>query len=216
MKNRKLAIISDIHGKIDQWFRLCTYCESLGYDTIQIGDFGFADAYNVVNTFDLDPMKHMMFKGNHDARNMTDCRYDIGKYGLVPRYPEIFFVSGGFSIDYMERTPGKNWWHDEELSIDEMQIAFDTYVALKPDYLLTHEPPRIFGNIIGNPKVLKAYGYDPDRFSTRTSNLIQRMIEAHKPKVVVSGHLHVTSRRIIDDVEHVCVPELGIYTLELP
>jgi hypothetical protein len=72
------------------------------------------------------------------------------------------------------------------------------YSEIKPDVLITHEPPRSINNIIGKPGILEKFGYDSKIFTTRTSELIEECLKYHRPKYVISGHMHVHYDNMID------------------
>lgn len=210
----KVRIIGDVHGKYEKYFPLTEDCDY----SLQIGDMGFDYSY-----WKLDTKKHKFFGGNHD--NYDD--YFINPYALAgftgtSNYGSsdhgglnFFFVRGGFSIDWQPRQRSyfrgspKSWWEKEELSLEDMWSCFAEYKSCKPEIVITHECPRSISSKVGNNSILSSFGYDPKTFSTRTSELLQSMLEAHRPKLWIFGHYHVAFDQNINGTNFVCLPELG-------
>jgi hypothetical protein len=89
------------------------------------------------------------------------------------------------------------------------------YSEIKPDVLITHEPPRSINNIIGKPGILEKFGYDSKIFTTRTSELIEECLKYHRPKYVISGHMHVHYDNMIDGTRFIVLPEFGTFDLDI-
>lgn len=210
-----LFVCGDVHGKFDKFVSGVKgflshkdYCEDTYF--LQLGDMGFN--YSPLECLPKD--KFSFFPGNHDRR--PDCYespYCLGKYGIHPLFPEVFFVSGGFSIDKKYRTPGISWWHDEELSYQEFTAAVRLYAEVQPKYLICHEPPLNWGRHIGNPDILREFGFDPDTFKSQTSLAIQAMIDLHKPEMVLHGHLHLSRQERFQDINFVSLGELEFQSI---
>lgn len=209
-----LTLIADVHGKYDKYLDICRDKEF----TLQLGDHGYS--YN--HLFDLDYNNHKFLTGNHDqhktAYNYSHClgRFGTSSLGGV----DFFFVSGAFSIDWKIRRAkylmgewSQTWFENEELSYSEGLQCLEMYAKLKPDVLFTHEAPRFWADKIGNPNVLKSFGYDPESFTTSTSSLLNRMFEEHRPKLFVCGHYHKNYHEIIDGTNMFVLGELC--TLEI-
>lgn len=213
--SNKVLLIGDIHQKYDQYFKICEQHEY----TIQIGDTGFSNSI----LLSLNPNKHKFITGNHNDHNndynLPNCLGRFGNSSL--NNVNFFFVSGGFSLDWKYRTKiefkggPKTYFENEELNRQEQQDCLDLYSKVKPDILITHEPPRVICNLMGNPKVLKSFGYNPETFNTTTSQLLDDMIQLHRPKVVVSGHMHQWFEKTIKDTDFIVLPELGCLVLDL-
>ena len=205
---RPLLVIGDIHGKVREYAIIAETAELQGYNTLQLGDFGFAASYAQLAAMNLDPNRHMFFMGNHDAYNCNNIPHNIGDFGLVPSYSDIFFVRGGFSIDKKYRTIGVNWFYEEELTHAEFDTAEELYLKLRPRVLVCHEPPYEIGHLIGNPDVLQAFGFNYSNFSTRTSLRLQSMIQKHPPEICVFGHFHVDVEMTIASTKFIGLGEL--------
>lgn len=213
----KLRIIGDIHGKFSKHLDLIEGCDY----SIQLGDLGFNYKY----LKDIDFEKHKFIHGNHD--NIDDCQnwpHFLGRFGELNN--STFFVSGGFSIDQEERQKismirkyGKTYWLNEELSIKELETELETaleqYKECKPDIMLSHEAPRSIIKNFTDGKILKDFGFDPETFTTRTSEYLQLMFEAHRPKLWVFGHYHRTWTSNLEGTKFVLLPEFGYLDLEV-
>jgi predicted phosphodiesterase len=211
----KVRIIGDVHGFYDAYIPIA---EEADY-SIQIGDMGFN--YSPLNT--LDSKKHKFFGGNHDNYDIyfksphvlwgltKTNNYGPSDHGGL----KFFFVRGAFSIDWKHRQKtylmggGKSYWEGEELYLEDMRGCLREYKKYKPEIVITHECPRSISSKVGNNSLLSNLGYDPKTFSTRTSELLQTMLDAHKPKLWIFGHYHVAFDENINGTNFVCLPELG-------
>lgn len=203
-----IRIVGDVHGKIPDYINLVKDCPY----SIQVGDLGFD--YKGLRF--LDRYKHMFFPGNHDnydtCYDLPHCLGDAGNFELDDI--EFFFIRGGFSIDYLARVKFeqqrgfKTWWTEEQLTTEEMEWAYDDYVDCRPSIMLSHSCPKEISDIIGNPGVLKAFGFNPDVFSTRTQELLQACFEVHKPDIWIFGHFHQNVDFIYNDTRFICLDEL--------
>jgi predicted phosphodiesterase len=220
----KLRIIGDVHGKFQEYIKLTKDCDY----SIQVGDVGFD--YNELKR--VDSNKHKVIGGNH-------CNYD--QYYSSPHVVEstattgkskdfgsafhgglnFFFVRGGFSIDWKQRQRSflmggaKTYWDNEELSMEEMEMALWLYQKMKPDVVITHECPRSISKHVGDNKILEMFGYNPDRFTTKTSELLEMMFQSHQPKQWYFGHYHNNWYAEINGTQFRCVDELSYVELEV-
>jgi predicted phosphodiesterase len=220
----KLRIIGDVHGKFQEYIALTKECDY----SIQVGDMGFD--YNELKI--VDSNKHKVIGGNH-------CNYDqyyssphvIESTGTTGKSKDFgtathgglnfFFVRGGFSIDWKQRQRtflmggAKTYWDNEELSIEEMEMALWQYQKMKPDVMITHECPRSISKHVGDNKILEMFGYNPDRFTTKTSELLEMMFQSHQPKVHFFGHYHNNWGAEINGTQFRCLDELSYVELEV-
>lgn len=187
----KFCFLGDVHENIN-------YCLNLTKDypdttIVQIGDLG-------VGFLSLDelyrlPSNFKFFPGNHDNREL--CRklpHFLGDYGEA--YGKFFFVSGADSIDRCDRIEGVSWWPDEELTYQQAQDCLEKWEKSSVEILVSHDLPQSF-----------AEGYKLIYERTLTRNLLQRMIEIKKPKLLIHGHHHKPKRHVFNGVQ---VVELGI------
>lgn len=210
----KVRIIGDVHGKYEKYFPLTEDCDY----SLQIGDMGFN-----YDSLIIDSKRHKFFGGNHDnydvyfrsphtLRGLTETNnYGPANHGGL----KFFFARGAFSIDWKYRQKtylmggGKSYWEREELYLEDMFDCLEEYKEYKPEIVITHECPRSISSKVGNNDTLSSFGYDPNSFSTRTSELFQAMLETHKPKLWIFGHYHVSFDEIVNGTNFVCLPELG-------
>lgn len=213
----KIRLCGDVHGKYDKYYNLIKDQQA----SIQLGDLGFS--YKILDH--LDSTRHIVIPGNHDNYDIVH-KYDhildsFGEYehcGL-----EFFFVRGGFSIDWQfrlheERQHGprfKSWWQQEELSIAKLENAINLYEMVKPKVVLTHECPRSIVKNITDGRILKDYGYDPEKFTTRTSEALDAMLRVHEPDLWVFGHYHRSLDKTIGKTRFKCLAELEHFDLEV-
>lgn len=211
----KLRIVSDVHGEYWKYLDNIKDCEY----SVQIGDTGYSNHLLVHN---LNYDKHKFFPGNHNAHDidytLPNC---LGRFG----YKELngikfFFVSGGFSLDWQWRKRQyfaggpKTWFENEELNRTEQDECLQLYAEIKPDLVLTHEAPRSIVHHFTNRAILKDFGYDPDTFTTETSELLDRMLEVHRPKELYFGHYHQNWSKEIDGTVFRCIKDQEYYDYE--
>ena len=182
-----MLIIGDVHGDIVKYGKLIKKSRS----SIQVGDLGlgFPDCYGarMTNLFRLMDAKnhehHKVLRGNHDNPEVfRSLKSYLGDWGLLPAQ-NLFFMSGAWSIDKAWRTPGFDWWADEELSQDQLDLALEEYKKFKPRFVVTHDCPLSLyqflckgGTIIPN----------------RTNHTLQLMLDSHAPERWYFGHHHQT------------------------
>lgn len=206
----KIRFVGDVHGKAVDYVKLVKDQEF----SIQVGDLGFHYTYLPY----LNHTRHIVVPGNHDNY------YEVDKYphflttfgSHVHGGLNFFYVRGAFSIDWQwrlnkeHRGYEKSWWQEEELSYGQLQQAIDLYTEVKPDFMVTHEAPRSIIKNITDGRVLRDFGYNPETFTTRTSEALDRMLDAHRPKIWVFGHYHRRLDKEIDGTRFVCLEELGV------
>jgi len=202
-----------VHGKLRRYINLTKECEY----SVQIGDMGFH--YWPLVDENIDPTRHKFFGGNHDDYDILESEFCpshcLGDFGAVDLGGiRFFFVRGGFSIDRAWRTRAmaygepKCWWAQEELPEYKLDEARELYRKVKPDLVLTHEPPRSICDLLGNPEVLRSFGHDPKTFTTRTSIALERMFAIHQPKQWIFGHFHKSWSQKLLETRFICLDEL--------
>ena len=207
-----LAIIGDVHGKIDQYNEIANCYES----SVQIGDMGFD--YSGIN---VDPKKHRWFPGNHDNYDLIESRkvpsvfpFRFGFYELGG--VEFFFVSGAFSVDMLRRErqgKDKTWWWQEELSPMQMNHCFSSYIQHMPEIVLSHDAPQSIVRQISSARHLRWMGWESDMV-TRTSNFLEWLLYHHRPKLWIFGHHHKSWQTTIEGTEFRCLNELEVFEIQ--
>lgn len=213
-----VRIIGDVHGKYQEYIALTKGCDY----SIQIGDMGFD--YSPLRV--LNHRKHKFIAGNHD--NMDT--YPLDDHAVCNGHDsglvsvggfKFFYVRGGFSIDWRMRqdhylrTGVQTYWDNEELSMNKMHECLSYYRLFQPDFVITHECPRSITKRISNNEILKRFGYNPDSFSTRTSELLETMFQDHQPKRWIFGHHHKDWSDEINGTHFTCLNELSYMDLEI-
>ena len=220
----KLRIVGDVHGKFQEYIALTKECDY----SIQVGDMGFD--YSELRAVNED--NHKFIGGNHDnydkyyaspyVMQSTKTTGESKDYGVATHGGlYFFFLRGGFSIDWRQRQKSflmggaKTYWDNEELSMEEMEMALWLYQKMKPDVLITHECPRSISKHVGDNKILEMFGYNPDRFTTKTSELLEMMFQYHQPKQWYFGHYHNDWYDEINGTQFRCINELSYVKLEV-
>ena len=176
-------MIGDIHGEFGVYQDIIQDAEK----SVQVGDFGIGFGIPAP----LVGMNHRFIRGNHDCREQCEM---IGNY--IPdgtTEDGIMYVGGAFSVDKHYRTPGINWWHDEELNDYEFEAIYEKYVAFKPTTMVTHDLPQGISDIViplGRKQYLK----------NRTNFWLRQMWNAHKPDLWLCGHHH-PQKGVVEKVE---------------
>lgn len=207
----KIFAIGDVHGKIGGYFDLLRDLEKKSGEvrTIQLGDFGFSSEYKQrrkrfdrSQKYDVD--RHVFFGGNHDQYPIPEGIGNLGHFGEVPFIENSFFVRGAESIDKNQRTPGHDWWREEELNWKQSNNALEKYVKTEPKYVFSHDAPQSAAETLFPGK---------QNFESHTGNLLEQMFRAHKPDIWVFGHWHRTVSDTVEGTTFQCLGELE--TLEL-
>ena len=200
-----IRVISDVHGHIDEYINICKEAEKLGLSTVQLGDLGFY--YSKMKK--LDPAKNFMFGGNHDNYDeLPNLPHNLGDFGPKSiNGVDFFFVRGAWSIDKAYRTPGLDYWPQEELSFKQCQEALELYKQTKPEIVLSHDCP----NEIRDVMLVKGLGMGYKRYQTKTGDLLQAMLDFWQPELFIFGHWHISFTHYLPKIrtKFICLPELG-------
>jgi predicted phosphodiesterase len=210
------TVIGDVHGWFGKYEKIVKEKEY----TVQLGDFGFTKEWTQLAYSDIDPSKHFIIPGNHDCYdscfNVPHC---LGNFGSVKiNHTSFFFIRGGYSIDgsirRLERkSKGKTWWHQEQLTYDEMKTCEASYQEWKPDLVITHTPPHFIIKEIGSPRIMNAFGYDSD-YMCNTSGFLDCLFKLHKPKTWIFAHMHQSYVEEIDGCLFIGLGELETYDIQ--
>lgn len=194
-----LTLIGDVHGKYSKYLEIIPTLEY----SVQLGDFGF----NYSRLMGVDPTRHRIIGGNHDnyavhnERFFKQTPHFLGDFGChTLGNVNFFFVRGGRSIDNALRSPGIDWWVDEELTYKNASKALTLYKQVKPDIVLSHECPE---SVIDRLPIKKL-----NVTRSLTSQMLQAMFEAHKPAKWYFGHYHVSCKLNVDGTTFQCLNEL--------
>lgn len=193
----KIHVIGDVHGKVlAYWDQIKNLDE--GY-SVQVGDFGFAESYEQAeNVVDGLGERHFFFGGNHDEYPQVPS-WHLGDFGTLPFYSGGFFVRGADSIDKDYRTPGRDWWPEEQINQFRHDDVLEAYAEAEPDLVLSHTGPGV---------AIREMFPDKPRFQTATSHLLDRVWDVHQPRAWVFGHWHRSRRSFEDGTVFACLDEL--------
>ena len=219
--------IGDVHGHQGRYVKLATEADY----SIQVGDMGFN--YDKLKS-DLPYGRHWFLGGNHDNYTRGPCptcgnsvswcdkcrgrgwvysempQHYLGDHGIVqiPKIGNVFFVRGAWSIDQAYRTPMLDWFEDEECDDATFESALSCYQKCLPDIMVTHTCPR---SIVPHVPFRRLFG--KGIIETRTDKALDWMLVAHRPKLWIFGHYHVSWTEKIDGTTFKCLNELESFDL---
>lgn len=193
-----MRFIGDTHGKFAKYKAIADAAPA----SIQVGDFGMGFA----TVPEMGP-EHRFIRGNHD--NPALCRQSPNWIPDGTAEGRMFFLGGGFSLDYATRIEGEEWWPDEELTMGELYAAMDTYEAADTDIVITHECPSDVAPFIFSQRVQRLNN------PSRTSQALSSLLYIRKPKVWIFGHWHIPVDEVINGTRFICLGELGHIDLDI-
>ena len=161
----------------------------------------------------IDP-KHKFICGNHDYRSICYGHPNfLGDYGY-DEHSGIFYVGGGYSVDWQWREKYINWWPDEELSPGQMESCLKLYQKVKPKMVVAHECPT-------EVKYFAVTNTMKNELISRTEELLQKMVDSHRPDHFIFGHHHTRLEMQIGETQYDCLDSLsfgkfGDCILEIP
>lgn len=220
-----LRVIGDVHAQVDfvinrkhiPYLEIVSGCDY----SVQIGDMGDNETYLELIA-KVNAEKHRFFGGNHDHYcNLP--QHALGDFGLHSLGGVVFFfVRGARSNDKSKlletgaRVGKKLWFEEEEVSLCLHDSILEAYLDEKPDIVLTHTCPPSIG------KFVKDFVSNQSRFpikksesvdDSRTGNLLERMLDNHRPNLWCFGHYHHDWHYNDGDTEFRCVGELSYFDI---
>lgn len=195
----KVLVTGDVHGWIENYEKIL---KSHVYDlAVQVGDFGFAGDH-AWHRKRLPLGTHFINFGNHDYYPDLHMPHSTGDFGMMKEVP-IFTVRGAESIDRHVRREGKDWWSNEQLSYAEANRCLEAYKLAKPRIVITHDCPySVSQDFFNYPEHRWVKG------PSLTNQLLQVMLENHRPEMWLFGHHHSSVKKIIDGTVFQCLNEL--------
>ena len=194
-----VKFVGDTHGNYGTLSNIVADSE---YPAIHVGDLGLVNsvAKSKVNNLDFE-----FIHGNHDnpglAENMPGF---LGRFG-THEHLRFFYVSGAWSIDQDWRTPGFNWWVDEQLSWREFSDCQGLYEKAKPSVMVTHDCPLRFYESLGLEIAIP----------NKTAIFFNDLWEIHRPKLWIFGHHHVTEQFYAKGTTFQCLGECDSMVIDL-
>lgn len=212
----KFAFLGDVHGHFQD---MLNTIQGLPKDSTiyQLGDFGFgfppllddidlgisSPVYNPDEAMVL-PTNLRIIRGNHDCpTSVLGHPNYLGDFGVESN--GIGFISGAMSIDRDIRTPGMDWWYDEELSLFELDAMVRLISSRKPRIIISHSAPYSFEYYLEKfPKV------------SRTNQALDELWKCHAPELWVCGHHHVNETKRLKETLFCCVNQNQSLLVDLP
>lgn len=149
MKTQPTYILGDHHSNYDDLIRALLRRGLRQCRIIHVGDGeeGYLDHWDDETAGQLDhafaslEIEYFSIRGNHSNPHVFDGSVVLPNFQLLPDYSRLeidgetwLFVGGAISIDRLNREPGKTWWPEEEMTLDETR-------AQPADVLVTHTGP---------------------------------------------------------------------------
>jgi hypothetical protein len=186
-----MILVGDIHGSFKRAFEPAKANPS--ETVIQVGDFGVFNAMDFTFVNQFRPPNLHFFAGNHDNRRIMEQMPGYLKSGWHEELG-VFVVNGAYSVDYVRRYPGWDWFDYEEHSDEEFDQLLSEYFRIKPKIILSHDGPYEFVRfvLIGDLKLGDSYGNLPP---SKTQLRLQQLLDVHRPDSWYFGHWHQSVKR---------------------
>lgn len=188
-----MRFIGDIHANIHEYQQLTKGIDN----SVQVGDFGLGFGAERLTFSDGN---HRFIRGNHDDPSLCRSHLKCIKDGTYE--DGIMYIGGATSVDRNIRTPGFDWWFDEQISTNEMNQIEKVFKEKKPSIMVTHECPESISNILCTEKKLRKY-YDDS--NTRVFFEELKQLKENKVKLWVFGHWHVSFDKEVDGCRYICL-----------
>jgi len=219
LNEHRIMIVGDLHGN---WSRLNQLISSKKPKIVlQCGDFGWWPAMEVIKPVVYGQQKEWRLKGIKN--NEVDVYFCDGNHeqhpvlsqngSMVELYPGVFhcqrgsvlvlpdgrnvmFMGGAYSVDKGMRTPGHDWFHQENINQIELDYALE-YEG-KVDIVISHTCPSHF-KIKGNE----------DKNIDGNRHALGQILERHKPDKWYFGHWHTNKLGKFKNTEWECLDYPG-------
>lgn len=217
----KIAIAGDWHGNTAWAIRMISIAaESFHVDTLlHVGDFGFWPGHrdneeylDQVDTAlaDAGNMILLWIDGNHENHHAL-AALPLDEHGLRPIRPHIWHMPRGFrwtwlgktwmglggaySVDRKFRTPGRDWFPEEALTMTDVRHASEGGPV---DVMITHDCPE--GVDIPTLRKTAAEGWPATDINSSENNrhALRLVCDAVTPKLLFHGHYHECYRGDLD------------------
>lgn len=193
-----MRFIGDVHGLVPLYRATIENCPR----SIQVGDFGIG-IDGVEFPKGLGP-EHRFIRGNHDNPELCATESHWIPDGTVEGSTMV--VGGAWSFEHGSRTPGKNWWPNEELSGQELEVVIERYTDTKPRVMVTHDCPE---------RLLQDIFHKEDVIGTATGYAFDEMLRQHRPELWIFGHHHRSVDRTIEGTRFICLDEGDFVDVDL-
>ena len=202
MKKYDIVIMGDIHC---EWVKLNMFVSQKNPNIIlQCGDFGWWPYEKELDIakLKLHDTKLYWCDGNHEHFDSLlslesnevhpNCHYmPRGSTMKLPDGRTVLFIGGGDSIDKEWRTPGYDWFPEEQISFN----VFDILPDIKIDIVISHTCPEEF-----------TYGLELGLKKKDASRLfLSLVLEKYMPEQWFFGHFHQWKRGQYRDCRWECL-----------
>lgn len=145
-------------------------------NVIVLGDVGI---FTMKDVYAVNKFPRVKFiRGNHDNPHLMQyCKGYLGDYGYKDG---IFFISGAHSKDWASRTPGEDWWPEEQLNAAQYAACYDLWNDARPDFVISHEAPWPIVELTEGRPI----------YASATSTFLQTLWHKWQPRLWLYGHHH--------------------------
>ena len=208
MSTEVVTFLGDVHGDLNA---LVSLLRKINGPVIQVGDLGIftqedADAVKLISDHHPD---FQALRGNHDNPWLFDLPNLLGTWG--PINERVFYIAGASSIDRQWRTPGLDWWPEEQLGLDELDQAVRDYTQHEPSIMVTHDAPEFLLSTLISFNTMSgsnAFAGVTDNSATRAA--LNECYEVHQPDLWIFGHWHRHFQVTLSKTTFVCLPCIGM------
>lgn len=113
-------------------------------------------------------------------------------------------LGGAFSIDKYNRIPGKEWWPEETITMQEAEIACAGGHA---DVMITHDIPERF-MIASLTKTDMLWPKDMVRSSNLHRSLLQSIVDEVRPDRLIGGHYHTRQHGLLHGNDYTTIIDI--------
>jgi len=217
----KVRVYGDLHGDFSFLDKTIKSLDGLGIDEVWIaGDFGYGFPGTFDQPIETPKIRIRFIRGNHDNPNIRIYfDWDHKGFFYIPDgmiHHDTLFIGGAWSIDWQQRTPGMNWWDQEQLSMGEMDMIEEKVRRYEGaiNTVITHEAPY----------ELYKHLHPMHAFPNRTAEFLEHLrknvlVGPKKPSLWLFGHHHKRLNVNVDGTQFIClhVMQTGHYVdLEFP
>lgn len=205
----KIAIAGDWHGKSNYAKYILKELKKQDVDmVIHVGDLAILwdtknpERCSMAKVIDKAGIEFLFIDGNHDNHDTLQGLEDTQiteNIRYMPRGSTLEidgltfgFLGGAYSIDADWREEGLDWWRNEEPTEEEAEPLLDKDL----DVLITHEAPIQFP-----VKKMIQLPLQKEHRSEDTRVLVQKVLDATKPKKHYFGHWHQSKTHQVGDTE---------------
>jgi predicted phosphodiesterase len=209
-----ILIVGDVHGNFKALDKVIFRAQKKAkIDAIvQVGDFGILWGNESPYRFDYQSEVPFLFvDGNHEnfsrlEKNKFPLRgqpvehMTRGETRIVDSNNSLF-IGGAASIDKDWRTPGMDWFPEEEITSRQIQRIVEEVLPTsgKIDCVFSHEKPESF------PLRLATWKDDHPPSSGQRA-LLQILFQEVNPKFWFFGHYHEPDQGVVGNCNWYCVP----------